>query len=102
MGTYNILKATIQCPRCNQITEQNIEMFFGYTAELLKFKVGDKYIWCEEKQDDNGGRPKNGSIDGEGYSECHLCNKDFFVKVIVRKDLIVDIEFDSSKKPYID
>ncbi|MCU0239076.1 MAG: hypothetical protein MUC29_06510 [Pyrinomonadaceae bacterium] len=65
------------------------------------FKIGDKYLWRLGSQVQNGGRPENGNIDGEGYSECQLCKMDFFVKVIVRNDLIEDVEVDLSKKPYI-
>jgi hypothetical protein len=101
MGTYNILKTKIECPRCEQIAEQEIDLHFGYTNEMLEFNLGGKYLWCAEREFQNGGRPENGSIDGEGYVVCELCKRDFFVKVLVRNDVIESIEFDSTKKPYL-
>jgi len=101
MGTYNILKTEIKCPCCNQITEQQIDLYFGYTNEMLEFNLGDKYLWCFGKEFQNGGRPENGNIDGEGYVLCELCRRDFFVKVAVRNDVIGNIEFDLTKKPFL-
>lgn len=100
MGTYNILKTHVKCPRCNQILEQEIELFFGYTSESKTFKIGDKYLWSLRKQVQNGGRPENGNLDGEGYTECS-CGKDFFVNVIVRDDVLVSVKVNPNRKPYI-
>ncbi len=100
MGIYNILKAEIESPRCCQTAEEQIDLYFGYRNEMLEFKVGDEYIWCVGKEVQNGGKPENGNIDGEGYVECDLCKRDFFVKVVVRNDVIKNIEFDSMKKGY--
>jgi hypothetical protein len=101
MGTYNILRAEIKCPHCNRIAPQQVDLYFGYTNEMLEYKIGDKYLWCFGKEVQNGGRPENGNINGEGYVECELCKKDFFVKVEVRNDVIQKIKYDSTKKSYI-
>lgn len=102
MGVYNILRAEIECPRCGQIAEQEVDLYFGYRNEMLEFKIGDEYLWCLGKEIKNGGRPENGNIDGEGYVECNVCKKDFFVKISIRNDVIENIKFDSTKKPYIE
>jgi hypothetical protein len=101
MGTYNMLKAEIKCARCEEIAAQEIDLHFGYTNEMLEFNLGDKYVWFFGKEFQNGGRPENGNIDGEGYVVCELCRRDFFVKVAVRNDVIVKTEFDSTKKPFL-
>ena len=93
------MRAEIKCPRCGQPVEQEIDLYFGYRNEMLKLKIGGKYLWCFGKEVQNGGRPENGNIDGEGYVECRLCKKDFFVKVAVRNDVIENIEIDATKKP---
>lgn len=101
MGTYNVLKTKIECPRCKQFADQEVDLHFGYTNEMIEFNLGDKYIWHLEREFQNGGRPANGSIDGEGYVVCELCKRDFFVKVKVRDDVIEGVEFDSAKKPFL-
>jgi hypothetical protein len=101
MGTYNILKAKIECARCKQFAEQEIDLHFGYTNEMLEFSVGDKYRWFLGKEFQNGGRPENGNIDGEGYVICEICKRDFFVIVKVRNDVIEEVRHDSTKKPFL-
>lgn len=101
MGTYNILKTEMECPRCQKITMQEVSLHFGYTDEMLEFNLGNKYRWHLCKEFQNGGRPEKGNIDGEGYVECELCKKDFFVKVVVRNDVIENVVFDSTKMSYI-
>lgn len=101
MGTYNILKTKLKCPRCKQIAEQEIDLHFGYTNEMLEFNLGGKYLWCLGRDFQNDGRPEDGNIDGEGYVVCEICKKDFFVRVAVRNDVIESIEFDSTKKSFL-
>jgi hypothetical protein len=69
---------------------------------MLEYKLGEKYLWCFGNEVQNDKRPENGNIVGEGYVECELCKKDFFVKVKVRSDVIRSVEHDSTKKPYIE
>ncbi len=70
------------------MSKQYIQFHFGDTRHLTKVNIGDEYPWVENKSVKNGGRPENGDIDGEGYIECSECNKDFFVKAIVRNDIL--------------
>jgi len=101
MGTYNEIYYELQCPRCKEESKQYIQLHFGDTRYLTELKIGDKYPWVENKSIQNGGRPENGNIDGEGYVECEKCKKDFIVKAIIRNDILENIVIDQSKKPYI-
>ena len=100
MGTYNILHATIQCPRCGVQSATDIYCYFG-RKWLLEYRLGDTYAWVERKMPHNGGRPEGGDLDGEGYAECPACHKDFFVKVHVRADVIEGVSPDAERQGYI-
>jgi hypothetical protein len=80
---------------------QQVDLYFGYANEMLEFNLNDEYIWRSEKAARNGGKPENGNIDGEGYVECGICGKDFFVNVVVRNDIIKTVRIDSKKKGYM-
>ena len=68
---------------------------------MVDLKIGDRYPWVPRKQAQNGGRPENGSLDGEGYMECPRCHKDSFLRVIVRDDVITAVEPDADRHGYI-
>ncbi len=101
MSVHNLLHIETQCSRCNQYSIFEIECFFGY-GNLIDMKIGDTVKWVKGKTEKNGGRPKNGNLRGEGYAECDLCHKDFFVDVIIENDKIKEIEVNKSKAPYIE
>jgi hypothetical protein len=101
MGTFNYLLARMICPHCHETVEVEVECFFGYTAEMKTFHVDDHYEWYPRKAVQNGGWPPDGNIDGEGYTDCPACRKDFFLKVVVRGDVIEGVEPDLTKRPYI-
>jgi hypothetical protein len=100
MGLFNLLYAQMRCPRCFTPAKMEIELFFGLKNQI-RYQLGDELRWRGGKSVNNGGRPSGGKIDGEGYTECPTCGKDFFVRVIVRNDVIQAIEVDSDKEPYI-
>lgn len=101
MGTYNVLKAVLKCPRCGRTSLMDVDLYFGYRNQIA-LKVGDCYPWAwGGRSVKKGGRPPLGDIDGEGYTECPNCKKDFFVIVRVRGGRIVEALPDLSKKPYI-
>ena len=77
MGTYNILKTEIECPRCNQIVEQKVDLYFSYTNEMLEYKIGDKYLWRLGKEVQNGGRPKMGNLTARVMSNVSYVKKAF-------------------------
>jgi hypothetical protein len=101
MGLYNTLPVQMICPRCQETVDVEVDCYFGYRESMKTFQIGDKYEWWLGKAVQNGGRPPDGDIDGEGYAECPACNKDFFVKVIVRGDVIKGVEPDPSRRYYI-
>jgi hypothetical protein len=101
MSTYNTLQTEMSCLRCALLVRVEINLYFGDTSMMDEFKIGDRYKWRGQRAVHNGGRPEGGNIDGEGYTECSHCGKDFFVKVIVRNDIIVKVEPDIERKGYV-
>jgi hypothetical protein len=68
---------------------------------MVDLKIGDRYPWVPRKQVQNGGRPDNGNVDGEGYMECPECGKDSFLLVVVRNDVIEGVEPNATRQGYI-
>ncbi len=101
MGTYNESHHSMRCLRCGKEAEFHIQWQFGFTAMIATVSIGDEYPWDGNRMPHNGGRPEDGNCDGEGYTECPNCKKDFFVKAVVRGDQLVDIEPNSEKEPYV-
>jgi hypothetical protein len=77
-----------------------VDLYFG-KRDQLGYNMGEVYLWIPNKSVARGGRPPEGNLDGEGYTECSSCGKDFFVIVEVRDDVIVAVRPDSSKPPLI-
>ncbi len=100
MGTYNILTTTIRCPHCGTDSEMDINLYFGY-LDLIQYKLMGRYAWWPRKAVHNGGRPADGNLDGEGYTECPACSCDFFVVVHVRADVIMSVEPDTTRPGYM-
>ncbi len=100
MAIYNILAAEMECPRCGDPAEFRVQLHFG-RRELVDYRLGDRYSWVPRKAVQNGGRPPDGDLDGEGYTECPLCAKDFFVCVEIRGDRLSGARPDTSREPYV-
>lgn len=101
MGTFNIVHAHLKCPRCGTVVDAEIEVRLGNTAQMQYLKVGDTYPWVQRARPEEGGRPPEGNVNGDGYLECPRCHKDSFVRVLVRSDVIVAIEPDLTRPGYI-
>jgi len=101
MGLYNILRTNMTCPYCNRLVDIEIDLFFGDTRAMDEYAIGDRYRWIPGKAVHNGGRPESGNLDGEGYTECPRCGRDFFVKVLVRDDALGSVEPDLDKPSYL-
>lgn len=97
MGTYNYLFTEIICPWCGKLSSTEIDLHFGETLFMKTFAIGDEYTWVPRKAGQNGGRPPDGNIDGEGYAECPECRIGFYVKVAVRNDCIESVAADKEK-----
>ena len=96
MGTYNCLHASLVCPRCNASVTTVVDCHFGYTAAMESLRVGDHYPLQP------GSPPaERVSTDGDGYMECPRCQKDAFLRVLVRDGVIVGVEPDTERQGYI-
>jgi hypothetical protein len=102
MGLYNQILACITCPHCKEEVPAAIDIRIGDTRQMEVFSIGDTYIWLNGKSVKNGGRPTGGSMEGEGYTVCPECRRDFFVKVKIANDVITAVEPDMAKSGYID
>jgi hypothetical protein len=63
------------------------KLYFGLRNQLT-YDLGEKYRWTNSPLVKNGGRPPEGTLDGEGYTECPICQKDFFVIVRVQNGIL--------------
>jgi len=84
-----------------------IEFRFGYRNQI-HYRLGDKIDWGQDKVVWEpyytlgcGIRPENGNYIGEGYVECELCHRDYFVDIIIENDIIVAVKYRPDKKGYI-
>src|SRR3954470_5887500 len=100
MALYNKLFVSMTCPRCGETVDVEVNAYFGY-RQLIEYRVGDTCEWHPRRSPDHGGRPEGGNMDGEGYTECLRCRRDFFVRVLVRDDEIVGAIPDLEKQPFI-
>ena len=100
MGLYNTLDTEMTCPRCGAESNMEIECFFGLKNQI-EYKLGDRVEWRLGKAVQNGGRPEGGNLDGEGYAECPICKRDFFILMVVVNDIIQGVKVNPDKKPYI-
>jgi hypothetical protein len=101
MSLHNTLRTDAVCPRCGKCGGMEFEIFFGDTRGMKVILVGDQYPWVPLKAVQNGGRPDGGDLDGEGYAVCPSCGLDFFVRVLVRGDVIIGIVPDPEKPGYL-
>ncbi len=101
MGTYNQIQALIPCPHCEKEIPAVVEVRFGDTRQIRNYAIGDTYAWLTGKSVKNGGRPAGGSMQGEGYTVCPRCQRDFFVKVAIVANVITAVEPDVDKPGYI-
>jgi hypothetical protein len=101
MGTYNTLHTSMASPRCGAVGDVEVELRVGNTAQMRNLVVGDQYPWVSRAQPQNGGRPEQGSVDGDGYMECEFCHADSFIRVIIREDVIVGVEPDMIRQGQI-
>src|SRR5262245_50152350 len=105
MGLYNRLTAPVRCPRCLEHVAATIECKFGYRAELMELRIGDRYPWRDTpvppvdseqvhrmaaasrdtpprvwrwltRAAKEQARPQNGTCEGPGYAACPSCDGD--------------------------
>jgi hypothetical protein len=100
MGLHNRLHLNLQCPRCGQRSDFEIETKVGYLNQF-DYKLGDRVDWWLGQPVASGGRPPRGDLDVEGYAECSICHRDFYTTVKVRGDHFRSVEHDASRPPLI-
>ena len=101
MGTYNQTTVELACPRCGAVGLMDVEFRFGW-RNLIQVNLGDPYPFIDKRRAvHNGGYPPDGNMDGQGYAVCPTCDKDFFVKALIRDGVLTAIEIDTETKPYI-
>ena len=96
MGTYNHLHISLVCPRCGASVDTIVDCHFGYTAAMESLQVGDRYPVRPDSP-----LAESVSADGEGYMECPRCQRDAFLRVLVRGGIIIGVEPDTGRHGYI-
>ena len=77
-----------------------INLYFGL-RNMIEYRIGDIYKWAKKGGPEKGGRPPEGTCDGEGYTECPSCGRDFFLRVKIESDIVKSAEPDPDREPYI-
>ena len=84
---YNLLLVELDCPRCHARAGCEVEFKLGL-CELRTYRLGETLRWAGGHRNKPLRRPDAGAAEGEGYTECPHCGKDFWVRVEVRDDRI--------------
>jgi formylglycine-generating enzyme required for sulfatase activity len=100
MSIHNYLLLTVTCPRCGLQSEMEAEFRFGL-RNLTSYRLGDQLCWDGMGVKTPRTRPEGGNYAGETYVVCPHCDRDFWLKVSVRNDVIVSATFDNARQPYI-
>ena len=91
----NLLRAHLTCPRCGWSGETEIEATIDERGRAKDYWVGDRVDWL------SGHRPPDGCSAPDGYVECAICGRDFFVCVRVANDQIMRVWVDETRPGYI-
>ena len=100
MALPNTLFAKIVCPSCNEAVEVEIDLKLGTLARGINIPSATCTIGGP-RSFQNGGRPKDGNLDGAGLARCANCGDIYTVEVIIRKDRILDTLFDADQSPFV-
>ncbi len=100
MSAYNTLRAVVRCPRCSSEAEMEIEFKFGL-LDFRDYRLGEQIDWGNRGLRSPASRPKDGNFCGDGYVECPVCGKDFWVDICVQHDLIERVDVDPTRPGYI-
>jgi hypothetical protein len=97
---YNILQARTTCPHCGSVRVVDIEFRFG-PLDLATYRLGDTIPWSSKGLRHPSQPPPLGDFEGEGYAECPVCGKDYWLEITVRRGVIEDAVVDRSREGYI-
>lgn len=82
-----------------------IELRHGNTSQQSQLKLGDSYPRMLREPASVSETAPQSSSDGplaiEGYCECHLCCRDFFVTVSLENNRLTSAQVDLTKPGYI-
>lgn len=93
MSIYNTVEAELRCPCCGSTAIMKVNLYFG-DRQLFELKMGDDVPWVPRKAVQNGGRPTDGNMEGEAYTECPICDREFFVVAHVGEGRLMGVEPD--------
>jgi hypothetical protein len=99
MGAFNTLRTEVTCPRCRNTSIFEIEMKIGFRNQIT-YQLGDTYKWNEGRAFQNGGQPEEPVIVTEGYTECPVCDMDYFVNITIDHSIISDAIINTAKPGY--
>ena len=100
MALHSLVISEMNCHRCGEPGCFEIEVFVG-PINVNMYRVGDSFEWEPRRAVQNGGRPPSGDLDAQGYTVCPACERDFFVTVAIRGDIVTSATPDPTKEPYI-
>ena len=100
MGMFNYLLLNVICPRCGVEVEMEAEFRFGL-RDLTRYRIGDQLRWDGMGVKTPKTRPEEGNYDDDAYVVCPHCERDFWLLVSVKNDVIASATVDTSKQPYI-
>lgn len=101
MATYNSTIAQITCPRCCSVEVCEIDLYFGNTANMATVPIGTSYPFVSDADPANGGPIADDGPGGMGYTQCPKCLRDFHCVARIRNGLLMSVEPDRDKLPYI-
>ena len=100
MGAYNRLLAEMECPRCGSVDICEVEFRLG-RLDFREYHLGEVLTWAGGHRHKPLRRPDGGTTRGEGYAECPSCERDFWVTVEVRDDVLTTVIADPDRPGYI-
>lgn len=97
----NRLYANIRCPRCGFVGMAEVDVPLDGHGAVNDYSVGDSVTWNPTLYLDYPGRPPLGDLIADGYAVCSKCEKDYFVDVVVERDVIQRAIVNPSRRGYI-
>ncbi|GIF74049.1 hypothetical protein [Asanoa siamensis] len=100
MSLYNLLLVELGCPWCHRRAACEVEFKLGL-LDLRTYRLGDTLRWAGGHGNEPLRRPDEGCAESEGYTVCPHCERDFWVRVEIRNDLILAVTADPGRQGYI-
>jgi len=91
----NHLYTKLCCPRCSYEGEVEVEAEIDGSGFSKDYRVGDEVDWLP------GELPPAGAVTVAGYVVCEVCEKDYFVVVLIADGVVKSVAVDSSREGYM-